>query len=187
MVRENQASSLQRLPTELRDRIWRYVLGGQIFIVRWQYGIRAHLAPATADPRNGVALLRTCRQIYSETASYPLGLGAIASSSPAAIQSAARRLKSYQRKQLRALRLVFAAVNQSTTAWNYYRPRVPNWDPRRVFSSITRIDIIIHRVSDEQDEQFQFEAQRMLRKITNGLETPRCIVAVRGVPEEKEY
>ncbi|PVH96551.1 hypothetical protein DM02DRAFT_477271, partial [Periconia macrospinosa] len=64
----NENSPLLRLPRELRDRIWSEALGGQTFNVK---GV-GHRSPASFDGgSNAISLLRTCRQIYSETALIP--------------------------------------------------------------------------------------------------------------------
>jgi hypothetical protein len=69
-VLENQNSALLRLPREIRDCIWKHALGGNIFPVAKKYSRSETytIMPKAARPSNGVALLRTCRQIYSETA-----------------------------------------------------------------------------------------------------------------------
>ena len=77
----NQSTPLLRLPAELRATIWDYALGGQVFKLMEQPSPAsewdAKLVPSNPEPMKSMALLRTCRQIYSETVSIPLGHGVL--------------------------------------------------------------------------------------------------------------
>jgi hypothetical protein len=61
------------LPAEIRNDIWKLVLGGKIFRTEG-WGKMAKLATSPADHKKAMSLLRTCRQIYAEAASMPLTL-----------------------------------------------------------------------------------------------------------------
>lgn len=66
------------------------------------------------EPRNTTALLRTCRQIYSEAAAMPLALTIFSVSSVWEIQKSLRKLKPHQRKQITILR--FECIWPSTAS-----------------------------------------------------------------------
>jgi hypothetical protein len=62
-VQANQQSPLLRLPTELRTKIWTYVLGSTIYRGKgYTYTGEAQFVPR--DRSIGLSLLQTCRQVY---------------------------------------------------------------------------------------------------------------------------
>ncbi|KAL5121288.1 hypothetical protein ACEQ8H_000756 [Pleosporales sp. CAS-2024a] len=84
--RNRHRSPLLRLPGELRNKVYEYVLGGVIVSVfpsvdaRFAYQLHAHRTSPSAtlgeDPTmlEAMALLRVCRHIYAETRFLPLKL-----------------------------------------------------------------------------------------------------------------
>ncbi|KAH4311692.1 hypothetical protein HBI81_129930 [Parastagonospora nodorum] len=84
--RNRQRSPLLRLPGELRNKVYEYVLSSVTVSVfppsdaQYRYQLHAHIsgpvAAPTADPTvsNAMALTRVCRQISVETVSLPLQL-----------------------------------------------------------------------------------------------------------------
>ena len=118
-----EKSPLLRLPPEIRDMIWKYVLGGKTFD---SYGEddghpkrkrSAKLEPSPGDPKEGFALLRTCRQVYLETASYPITLSSLECQDPKILMYAVNKLKPYQRKQFRLIRMSYESWNYSKITW----------------------------------------------------------------------
>lgn len=77
-VKQNQNSPLLRLPPEIRNRIWEYTLGHNTFRVIRARGRKALFTLAPDEPGINVAILRGCRQIYSETALMPFQLNTLA-------------------------------------------------------------------------------------------------------------
>jgi hypothetical protein len=67
----NQASPLLRLPAEIRNQIWRLVVGGKVIREQVTKRGRAQMLPRPCERTNTFALLRVCRQIYAETALLP--------------------------------------------------------------------------------------------------------------------
>ncbi|KAF2030023.1 hypothetical protein EK21DRAFT_33876, partial [Setomelanomma holmii] len=69
LVRRNQKSRLLRLPAEIRTRIWQFVLGGNV--LRPNVYDSTKFVPQATNQKLGLNLLRTCRQIYAESALMP--------------------------------------------------------------------------------------------------------------------
>ena len=71
-AKSNQGSLLLRLPPEIRNKIWEYALGHNIFkpvrIRLRERKFKKAWASRLNEPPIGLALLATCRQIYSEAA-----------------------------------------------------------------------------------------------------------------------
>ncbi|KAH5409366.1 hypothetical protein HBI46_173170 [Parastagonospora nodorum] len=68
-------SPLLRLPSELRNRIYDYVLGGVYWNLTDVAPPRGPLPPPLRSPETYGALLRVSRQIFIETATLPFSLG----------------------------------------------------------------------------------------------------------------
>jgi hypothetical protein len=78
-VKRNQKSPLLRLPPEIRHSIWEYALGGHVLrestLGNKEGGTKRYRwVPPWSERTCGLDLLRTCRQIYSETALLPYKL-----------------------------------------------------------------------------------------------------------------
>ncbi|KAH6638259.1 hypothetical protein C7974DRAFT_157487 [Boeremia exigua] len=77
IVKMNSEAPLLRLPAELRNRIWEYTLGGNIFDVvfvetyKGRYVEEKTFVHSRTFKPNTNALLQVCRQIYMETALIP--------------------------------------------------------------------------------------------------------------------
>jgi len=87
------------MPAEIRNAIWKLVLGGKEYRSDW----KARFYPSPTEPKDVTALLRTCRQIYSEAAIMPLALTIF---SVRCVREAERSLKKFkpnQRKQITTL------------------------------------------------------------------------------------
>ncbi|KAH6878871.1 hypothetical protein BKA58DRAFT_466490 [Alternaria rosae] len=102
LARQNQNSSLLRLPAEVRNQIWKLVLGAKVYWAR--YTKKFQLSPT--EPKNAMALLRTCRQIYAETALMPLTLSTFACASVTQAKGSLGKLKPHQRKQITSLQFL---------------------------------------------------------------------------------
>ena len=137
-----------RLPPEIRDMIWKYVLGGKTFEAPGEdNGLpnrlrTAVLEPYPGNPKEGFALLRTCRQVYLETAPYPITLSTFGCQDPDILMAAIKKLKPYQRKQVRLVCI-------SLASWDYHdiMRAVGRWCPRFFRESPPAADnfeLIIH-------------------------------------------
>ncbi|KAK3683250.1 hypothetical protein LTR37_020425 [Vermiconidia calcicola] len=62
---QQEQSLLMRLPPELRNRIYGYVLASGDWTVNWRHSCRLYTTP------NFLALLQTCRRVHNETMTMP--------------------------------------------------------------------------------------------------------------------
>ncbi|KAF3051539.1 hypothetical protein E8E11_008935 [Didymella keratinophila] len=109
IVNMNRNSALLRLPTEIRQEIWKYVLGGKTYQASCfsgrYYSESYRFAPFAAESRNGMALLRTCRQIYSEAVLYPFFEATFSYHNVTYLKRSVKTLHSYQLKQVTHLQI----------------------------------------------------------------------------------
>lgn len=179
-VLENQNSALLRLPREIRDCIWKHALGGNIFPVVKKYR-RSEVYPfvrKAARSSNGVALLRTYRQIYSETVSVPLRFGAIACASLSALKQSAKTLKRYQREQVTKLRVACAGYGYNE--WRGHWLRIHRVDINMIFPSLVQIEVFIYIPEEEPSERSQWQASRVREDLSN---VSGCQVILRRMPK----
>jgi hypothetical protein len=103
-VKNNQDAPLMRLPPEIRCRIWEYVLTGKTLrsvrldlkggrTVDW-------MIPPMSERTHGMDLLRTCRQIYTETALLPYKSNTFTFAYYRMIEIDLRYLKTFQRAEI---------------------------------------------------------------------------------------
>ncbi|KAH3989403.1 hypothetical protein HBI25_120030 [Parastagonospora nodorum] len=104
LVKTNQDSPLLRLPGELRSRIWEYVLGGyelrSVYIKNSQQITVKRMVPPFAERMNGTQLLRTCRQIYTETALLPYRANTFILETLDTIKHELKKMKPFQRARI---------------------------------------------------------------------------------------
>ncbi|KAF2253363.1 hypothetical protein BU26DRAFT_399624, partial [Trematosphaeria pertusa] len=90
-------SPLLRLPAELRNKIYSYVLGGRLWELK-------DTLTAGSREKNSMSLLRVCRQINAETASLPFELGTFSFESLSALMQWSQRMPPKQRDAVRSVR-----------------------------------------------------------------------------------
>ena len=95
------------MPAKIRNKIWKLVLGGKLYRSSWTLGFH----PLSTESEDATALLRTCRQIYSETAIMTLALGTFSGRSVGEAERSLRKFKPNLRKQITTLLF--------TVYWNY--------------------------------------------------------------------
>jgi hypothetical protein len=167
--KRNQCTPLLRLPAELRAAIWDYALGGQIFKLKhspfaaseWD----AKLVPSNAEPMKSMALLRTCRQIYSETASFPLGHGVLEYRDPWLLLSCKSTLGRHQRGYVQRLRIPTPFLDPPGWVesqdwfqkWNW--KDMPHWSllnrTLEDFPKVREVELLFHNVVDVEGDIFQ--------------------------------
>jgi len=87
------------MPAEIRNAIWKLVLGGKVYRSHW----KGRFYPSPTEPKDATALLRTCRQIYSEAAIMPLALTIFSVDNVRAAERSIKKFKPNQRKQITTL------------------------------------------------------------------------------------
>jgi hypothetical protein len=107
-MQNRQSSPLLRLPPELRNQIYEYVLGGEIYYLLDSSGrmilIKNRYNGARRPQKHCFALLETCRQLHAETASLPSSLNTFASSS-LTIANFFSKLTTAQQEAVKGVRL----------------------------------------------------------------------------------
>jgi hypothetical protein len=104
-VKSNQESPLLRIPPEIRNRIWEYALGGKNFRQQPR-GRKQMFVPMPRERVNASALLRTCRQIYAETALIPFAVNTFSVNDDYwPLRRVVKSLPKYQRSQITELRV----------------------------------------------------------------------------------
>ncbi|KAF2132696.1 hypothetical protein P153DRAFT_354172 [Dothidotthia symphoricarpi CBS 119687] len=120
LVKNNQNSPLLRLAPEIRNRIWTFVLGGMLFRPLFSGRSYKKMRPSNIDRNDGLTLLRTCRQIYHETALLPFRSNFFIFSAVSLWGSKLnmfRMLRGYQLQQITSIKLEidsFTGVNLHT-------------------------------------------------------------------------
>lgn len=105
-VNKNQQSPLLRLPPEIRNKIWTIALGDMIFIPNRDWFARPYLWVAANPPRNHrLALLRTCRQVFCETALIPYKINTFIVPRYIKLRSFLRRMKTAHRRAVSTLQV----------------------------------------------------------------------------------
>ncbi|KAF1835439.1 hypothetical protein BDW02DRAFT_495992 [Decorospora gaudefroyi] len=81
IARQNQQDSpLLRLPPEIRNRIFGYVLGGKTFHI--EYSVNTETITNTTKSEHALSPLAVCRQVFAETALLPFSLNTFRTFSP---------------------------------------------------------------------------------------------------------
>ncbi|KAH4935009.1 hypothetical protein HBI79_080080 [Parastagonospora nodorum] len=110
LVSSNQNSQLLRLPAELRNRIWKYALGAMEFRPLYRSSGKSSFQPKPSEKKNAFALLRVCRQIYSETASLSFAVNSFSIRSHRRMSFASlRHFQRYQIHQINEIRIEVAS------------------------------------------------------------------------------
>lgn len=146
-----------RLPTEIRQCIWEYVLGGRIFLAK-ETQIGCRFTPHGTNLSTGVALLRVCRQIYSETAPLPYRFSIFTCDSSMRLSWAANLLKTYQRKQVAQLCLVC----KNSHSWSWIND--VSADLRGLFPNLEHIEVRVYELSTSQHDTLVRKVRSRLRE-----------------------
>ena len=148
--------------------IWRYTLKGKTFFATCRMNphtrnIRlAKLKASRKNLKHGTALLRTCRQLFLETASYPMTLGTLSCGDPEVLVAAVKSLKEYQRQK-------FSRISMSLTFLDVdiFEAIESDWCPlmvRRSLPAAKDFDLRIRRWivenGDETDDESHIESIR---------------------------
>ena len=148
--------------------IWRYALGGKTFTATWRFSqIRgvisgARFKPSQQNPRHGTALLRTCRQVFLETASYPITLGSFwfDHECPKILVSAAKDIKAYQRKQVSRIGMAITHYHRSSN-----RAIGSHWCPQMIRRSLPAAKDLELLVRDTNDNLYNSFADQLCKNV----------------------
>lgn len=149
----NRNSPLLRLPTEIRQEIWKHALGGKTYLASCfsgrYYCKDSRFAPSAEEPRNGMALLRTCRQIYSEAVLYPFFNAIFAYHDLTYLKRSIKGLQGYQSRHVTHLRIDcrkygpnFLHVADSGLLSDN------KLDFKKHFPALARVTVLVHGITD---------------------------------------
>ncbi|KAG9201577.1 hypothetical protein G6514_005584 [Epicoccum nigrum] len=139
LVQANQQSPLLRLPTELRTKIWSYVLGSTIYRGKG-YSCTGDDQFVPRDRSISLTLLQTCRQIYSETTMLPFTLNIFSVGKFRCIRSGFKLMKLHQRRSIKHIRLELDCVNDS------YAPQLADMKTsiEPYFPSLETVEVFVY-------------------------------------------
>lgn len=155
-AKSNQKSLLLLLPPEIRNHIWKFVLGGKVVRISHGFSGKVKLSASPVD-QIGVPLLRVCRQIYAEAAYIPLSLNTFSFYDCFLATKALRKLKPHQRKQIVSFRLEAFEGNNGSFMMSFYLDRIQQLLPVvkhvcvRIYSSTA--DVATHQ--HEKDQMYR--------------------------------
>lgn len=185
---QNQSSPLLQLPPEIRDIIWKYTLGNKDFLANYNSRGKRRFAPSISESNDSVALLRTCRQIYSEAASYHLSLGWFVYDQFWVVHRSFGAMKPWQRNQIKQVRLSVdksdALIDQNHESIAFFSALVAK--NQKLPSAVKEIEILFHYKEDTADADIQTLADRSLEHFKNilaSLDILRnldCVLTARG-------
>lgn len=110
-TKHNRQSPLLGLPAEIRNEIWKLVLGGKEYRATSITGGTYKLSSSPLEPTHAMALLRTCRQIYAEAALMPLAHNTMSFEYLSVIKVAINKLKPHQRKNITCIKINLLSPN----------------------------------------------------------------------------
>ncbi|KAJ8110971.1 hypothetical protein OPT61_g6313 [Boeremia exigua] len=150
--KSNSESPLLRLPPEIRNNIWEYVLGGKILDVVFLSSRKGrYLEEKTAIsplslPESSHALLQVCRQLYKETALLPFSTNSFRFESNQAFDWI-RHLLKVQQGLIKNVHIVTHRAERmfGWTDFKWSEQRVPKTIPVDSFPKVKRVIIEIRR------------------------------------------
>ena len=135
-------SPLLSLPAELRSIIWALVLGGNVFDIKCEIRIPWGIAVNNATiQRHSLALLRTCRQIHSETRLFPFTLNAFQFKSEDAFKPWLSRFDPAQRAAITQVRLVTWKARHMVESRGFAPRRLGDVFPVEMLTGLRRVDV----------------------------------------------
>ena len=158
-----------QLPAEIRNKIWGYALGDtmiQAYFVRLQTS-KLRLRPT--DRKYAMALLRTCRQIYHETAILPYKLNTITVSFLQDVAAIVKILRPYQYRHVTTLQIELYG-----TRWKYAGQKwelLAQWESFHKLSSLLNVHVRVYRDEDEDEDEPDEETADSCPDVVRALQT----------------
>jgi hypothetical protein len=190
----NRNSALLRLPTEIRQEIWKYVLGGKTYLATC-FGGRYYsgdykFAPSAAETCNGMVLLRTCRQIYSEAVLYPFIKATFAYHNLTYLMRSVQALRPYQRKLVTQLRIDCRRQNHTPGVEESGLLSDHETEIKKLFPAVAHITVLIHGITDADrsfdDQPFEASVEMVSPHFRKLIETTRATLVVGSTHDEIE-
>ncbi|KAJ4382904.1 hypothetical protein N0V86_002130 [Didymella sp. IMI 355093] len=162
------------LPTEIRKCVWEYALGGKTFLATCftgrYYRESYRFAPSTAEDSNGMALLRTCRQIYSEAVLYAMNMATFAYNDVTYLKRSLKSMRPYQRGQVTHLRMECRKYNKA--AWSIDRKFPINaLDFAKTFPALAQITVLVHGIADADYDALEETAAIIRQYLSRAIDT----------------
>jgi hypothetical protein len=183
---QNQNLPLLRLPTEIRQYIWEYALGSKTFLatcfrVKWYYGGSYRFAPSTAEDPNGMALLRTCRQIYSEAVLYPMNMATFAYDNVTYLKRSLKSMRPYQLQRVTHLRMECQRYNKVAR----FETKFPYnaLDLAKTFPALARITVLVHGITAADHEALEETAAIIRQYLMHAINTSGADLIVESTSE----
>jgi hypothetical protein len=193
-VNMNRNSALLRLPTEIRQEIWKYVLGGKTYLATC-FGGRYYsgdykFAPSAAETCNGMVLLRTCRQIYSEAVLYPFIKATFAYHNLTYLMRSVQALRPYQRKLVTQLRIDCRRQNHTPGVEDSGLLSDHETEIKKLFPAVAHITVLIHGITDADrsfdDQPFEASVEMVSPHFRKLIETTGATLVVGSTHDEIE-
>lgn len=142
-VERNSKSPLLSLPPEIRNRIWEYTFGHNVYEVLAGHDRvrRPSIIRLSYGSSTGLALLQSCRQIYSEAALMPLHLSTFVFDSTSKIMRATSQFTKRQRKHIRHIRFDTTSQDFGGAAWFITSKMIKTAE---LFPSLKSIQIVVY-------------------------------------------
>ncbi|CAI6287124.1 unnamed protein product [Periconia digitata] len=203
--KNNQLQSpLLRLPPELRNRIYKYALGGKKlrpagFIHRIKYEQNGRVTPP-----NFVALLSVCRQIYAEARLYPFLLNTFEfiNTEVEHIDEFAVFLTTQQQQSVKSVTMGIVEENRDGGGSWWYTDNKPVWwvvahgipdarkDLRDMFPCVEKLIIENHYLVPTREEDKKIDAsifQKIILREEVPFDTEFAICNCKDTLEEKHH
>jgi len=138
----SKTPTLLTLPAELRNIIWALALGGTTFDVKCKVQIPWGTATATITTQaNSLALLQTCRQVYSETKLLPFRLNAFRFSSEDAFKPWLNQFDKAQQAAITEVHLATWKAKHMVESRGFAPRRLGDAFPVEKFEGLRRLRI----------------------------------------------
>ena len=167
--------------------IWEYVLGGRSIVSNDWNGF--NLVSSLGKPQNWTAPLKTCRQVFLETHSYPITLRLGLGDDPGKFLYAIHDVKARQRKQIRL-------VSMRTNFFTYSRAKritlpLCYWSKvlRRALPDAKEFELLIWRDifdDEEEDADIQDKLASIHALLKSIWEPYGCTIKVKSTSERME-
>ena len=143
--------------------IWKATFAGETFIPKRRW---AELTPLTKDSKNGIALLRTCRQLYLETSLHPMIHGTLDYDGRLCYPFFLKALKVYQRERVNRIRISLPYM-AAACKWRIIDGIFRAFD---MLPALDEAEILIHKVADPNGDRFLNKRNQIIKFLETGMD-----------------